>query len=104
MTNGEEFDDRYQEFLKQNLEPLDRELLMDEELEPEYVGNLSGDPMDLAMRENDFQRAETARERLAIRTAERQAESQDRHATWMKWLTVALTVATIAQVVVAFVR
>lgn len=101
------FDDTLQKFLAENrLKPGDRELLTHDAMEPQYPPGLGfeGRQVPPAMVEGIVQKAQSHREKaamaidlLAIRTAERQAESQDRHTQAMRWLTVMLVFTAILQ-------
>lgn len=108
--SGQSFDKTLQRFVEENkLEALDRELLTQDELKParttSYGYAMSITDSSAMMKKEQLSQAREAFEAqargdraamaidlLAIRTSERQAESQDRHARAMKWLTIALFV------------
>lgn len=94
------FDDTFQKFVDENrLKPTDRELLTHKGLVPESIW------ASTATMESVIGYAESCRDRaamainlLAVRTADRQARSQQNHANAMRWLTVVLILITIVQV------
>lgn len=93
------FDKALQKFIDENeLGQIDQELLTHDKLEPSFpkyqLRNLPDSHVQsiVGAAASRRDRAAMAIELLAIRTSERQAESQDRHAKAMKWLTIALFV------------
>ena len=86
------------------LTPTDRDALKSVSWSPgAWYSNSQDEELDALMREEYTRGNEARRAQLALTIDLLAVRAQNRHATWMKWLTVAITVATIAQVVIAVI-